>query len=69
LLYDDLYKLKDLVAEHFPKNLKGHKTALVTETGFIAGLAETYAGIAKELDVEVRVFSDLNSAKEWIKTA
>jgi hypothetical protein len=67
ILYDDFYKIKNLLAEHFPERIKGHKTAMVVETGFLSGIAESYADIAKELDVQVRVFSDLKSAKDWLK--
>ena len=66
-LYEHLYKLKDFVADHYPKDFKGHKTAIVVETGIQTGLAEEYTRIVENLPFEIKVFSDIRSAEDWIK--
>ena len=66
LLYDDLYKLKDIIEEHHPKNAKRNKTAIVVETGLQFGMADEFAKIAEDLPCEIRVFSDMQSAEDWI---
>lgn len=66
LTYDDFYKIRDLINEHYPKNVKRHKTALVVETGFQLGLAESFIEIGKELPFETKVFSKIQSAVDWV---
>lgn len=66
LVEEDLYKLKDLIKEHYPKNVKRNKTALVFETGLRFSLAEHYVEIVKELPFETMVFSDIRSAEDWV---
>ena len=66
LSYEDLYKLKDFVTVHYPKNFKGHKTAIVVETGFQSALSKIYAIITDVLPFEIKVFSDIQSAENWI---
>lgn len=65
--YDQLYKIRDVIAEHFPKSSKqNNKTAIVVKTGLQEGLADSYSKIVKDLPFEVGVFSDLKSAEDWI---
>ena len=66
ITYTDLYKIKDYVKNNFPKFSKVKKTAIVVETGMQRSLAELYAKMEAELKHEIRVFSELKSAEEWI---
>ena len=66
LAYEDMYKIRDLIKEHYPKNVKRNKTALVVETGFQLSLAESFIEIGKELPFETKVFSNIQSAQNWI---
>lgn len=67
LTTDDLYKLKEIIKENYPKNAGIHKTALVVETDLQKSLAETFIKIAAELPQEFKVFSNLRDAEDWIK--
>ena len=65
--FDHLYKIRDVLSEHFPKSSKpDNKTAIVVKTGFQDSIADSYTEIVKDLPFEARVFSDLQSAEEWI---
>jgi hypothetical protein len=64
--FTDLNKIKDLAGKFYPVNSNGTKTAIVTETGIQQSLAKMYSEIGKDLPREIRVFSVLKSAKEWI---
>jgi len=67
MTYEDLYKIKDFIMEHYPDNAKPDKrVALVAETGFDTAMATEYVGIVKGLPLEFKVFSDLKAAEEWI---
>ena len=66
MLYSDLQNIKNSVEQLHPKDSKAKKTAIVTETGLQHSLATLYADIGKNLPREIRVFSDLNSARDWI---
>ena len=66
--YTDLYTIKDLVEKTCSKNFAGAKTAIVAENGFQQSLGKLYSDICKDLGREIRVFSELESAKEWIVT-
>ena len=67
LSYDDLYKLRDIIKENYPKDVKINKTAIVVESGFQSSMAESFRQIAKDLPFELRVFSDFQPAEDWIK--
>ena len=67
ILYSDLYKVKDSVKELYPADSNGSKTAIVAETGIQQSLATLYSDIGKDLPREIKVFSDLKSAEDWIK--
>ena len=67
ITYADLYKIKEYVIKNFPQTSRVRKTAIVVETGMQKSIAELYAKMEKELPHEIRVFSDLKSAEEWIK--
>lgn len=65
--YDDLYKIRDVIAGHFPKGFKpDNKTAIVVKTGLQDSMAYLYAKIAESLPFETCVFSDFQSAEDWI---
>ncbi len=64
---DDLYKLKSIVKENYPKEAKIHKTALVVETASQKGLAESFAKIAEDLPQTFKVFSRLEDAENWVR--
>lgn len=66
ILYDDLYKIRNIIKEHYIKNVKQNKTAILAETGLQLGMAGEFAKIAKDLPCDIRVFSDMRSAKDWI---
>jgi hypothetical protein len=65
--YDDLYRLKDLIVEIYPQDVKINKTAIVVESGFQSRMAESFRQIAEDLPFEIRVFSDFQAAEEWVK--
>ena len=64
--FTDLNKIKDLAGKFYPIDSNGTKTAIVTETGIQQSLATMYSEIGKDLPREIRVFSILKTAKEWI---
>ena len=64
----DLYKIKSLVKENYPKDFKETKTAIVVKNDFQQTYATLYSDICKDLQREIRVFSELESAKNWIIT-
>jgi hypothetical protein len=66
-LYDDIYRLKEFVFKYYPRNQNMHKTAIVVESGFQAGIAKEYAKIVQDLPVEIEVFFDMEAAEKWIK--
>lgn len=65
--YGQLYNLRDIIAQHFPKSSKpNNKTAIVVKTGLQDSMADTYTKLIEDLPLEARVFSDLQSAEDWI---
>ena len=66
MAYTDLYTIKNLVEEICPKNSKDSKTAIVGENGLQQSLCTLYSDICKDLHREIRVFSDLKPAVNWI---
>ena len=64
--YTDLYTIKDLVEKICPKNSKGNKTAIVVKNDFQQTYGTLYSDIGKDLQREIRVFLELESAKDWI---
>lgn len=67
MLFTDLYSIKDSVKKLYPEGSTGKKTAIVTETGVQHSLATLYSDIGKDLPREIKVFSDIKSAEDWIK--
>jgi hypothetical protein len=67
MMFTDLYSIKDSVKKLYPEGSTGKKTAIVTKTGVQHSLATLYSDIGKDLPREIRVFSDIKSAKDWIK--
>ena len=64
--FADLHKIKNLVEKICPKNSKGTKTAIVVKNDFQQTYGKLYSDIGKDLQREIRVFSDLKSAENWI---
>ena len=67
MLYTDLHKIKESAEKLYPKDSKGTKTAIVADSGIQHSLAVLYSDIGKDLPREIRAFSDLKSAEDWIK--
>jgi len=65
--FDDLHKLRDIIKENYPKDVKINKTAIVVESGFQSSMAESFGQIAKDLPFEIKVFSDFQAAENWVK--
>ena len=67
LAYWDLYQIAEIVSKNYPRDAKpDRKVAIVVQTGLAKVLAKEYIKIVEDLPIKFRVFSDLNSAKEWI---
>ncbi len=67
ITYDDLYRIKGLLEENYPENVKlNKKAALVVAGGLHAAMATEYTKIAADFPVEFKVFSDLAAAEKWI---
>ena len=64
--YTDLQKIKNLVEKICPKNSKGTKTAIVVRSDLQKTYGILYSDICNDLQREIRVFSDLKSAENWI---
>jgi hypothetical protein len=67
ILYSDLNAIKDVAKRLHPEESNGRKTAIVTETGAQQALASIYSDVGKDLPREIKVFSDLKLAEDWIK--
>jgi hypothetical protein len=65
--YDDLHKLRDIIKENYPHDHKINKTAIVVESNFQSSMAESFRQVANDLPFEIRVFSDLQTAEDWVK--
>ena len=65
--YDDLYRLKELIKENYPKNVKINNTAIVIESGFQSKMAESFKQITEDLHFEIQVFFDFQAAEDWVK--
>jgi len=65
--YSDLKTLKGVAERLHPEESNGRKTAIVTETGSQQALASLYSDIGKNLPREIKIFSDLKLAEDWIK--
>jgi hypothetical protein len=67
LVYEDLYKLKDIIQKIYPENVKRNKTAIVVGSGLQSALAESFRQIADGLPFEIQIFTDFQAAEDWIK--
>jgi hypothetical protein len=67
LSHDDLYKLKGIIKENYPKDARINKTTIVVESGFQSRMAESFRQFSKDLPFEIQVFSDFQAAEDWIK--
>ena len=65
--YDDLSKLKDIIKDNYPKDVKINKIAIVVESGFQLKMAESFRQIGGDLPFEIQVFSDFQGAEDWVK--
>ena len=66
LSHDDLHKLRDIIKENYPTKARVIKTAIVVESGFQSNMAESFRQIAKDLPLEIRIFSDFQAAEDWV---
>jgi hypothetical protein len=64
---DQLIKLRDIIKDNYPKDVKIDKIAIVVESGFQSKMAESFRQIGGELPFEIRVFSDFQNAEIWVK--
>ena len=67
LTEDDLYKIRDVLKENYPKDSAINKTAIVVESGLQSNMAEAFSRIAEDMPHEFRVFSNLAEAVSWVK--
>ena len=63
----ELYKLRDIIKENYPKDVRINKTAIVVKSESQSKMAEFFRQIAEDLPFEIRVFSDFQSAEDWVK--
>lgn len=68
MAHTDLYKIKSLIKKNCPKDFKATKTAIVVKNDFQQTYAILYSDICKDWQHEIRVFTELESAKDWIAT-
>jgi len=68
MAHTDLYRIKSLVKRNCPKDRKATKTAIVVKNDFQQTYATLYSDICKDLQREIRIFTKLESAKDWIIT-
>jgi hypothetical protein len=66
LTIKDLYKIQDIISEHYPKVPRERKTAVVVESGFMSGLVNTFTELSNNLPFRLKVFDDLSSAEKWV---
>jgi len=67
LIYDELYKIREILCNNYPKNAKpDRKVAIVVQTGLHMALAKEYVKIVEDLPIKFQLFSDLSSAEEWV---
>jgi hypothetical protein len=65
--YDDLYRLKDFIKENYLKDVKISKAAIVVESDFQSRMAESFSRISEDLPFEIQIFSDFQTAEDWVK--
>jgi hypothetical protein len=65
-VYEDLFKLKDIIKECYPQKASRTKTAIVVETGVQFDMANAFLSIAEELPFQIKVFNDSDSAEKWV---
>jgi hypothetical protein len=66
MAYTDIYEIKDFAIKRCPNDLKGIRTAIVVRNCFQESLAALFCVICDDLPIEIRVFSEIESATEWI---
>ena len=64
--YADLHNLKEFIKKNYPEGATRSKTAIVVTSELHTSLAELFAQIAKDLPYEIRVFSDMQAAEDWV---
>ena len=64
---DDIYKLKEMIKEHYPQNARINKTAIVVESGLQVSLAELFIKITEDLPQQFKIFINLADAEKWVK--
>lgn len=66
IAYSDLNKIKLLVEKICPRFSKKARTALVVKNDFQQAVCMLYSDICKDLNQDIRVFTNFESAKDWI---
>jgi hypothetical protein len=66
LLYSDIHEIKKFVDEHYPKTATARKTAIVVDANLQQKLATEYRQIGTNLPREIKIFSDIKTARAWI---
>ena len=64
---DNLNKLKGVIKENYPQDVRINKTAIVVKSKQQTALAESFIKIAVDLPQTFKVFSNLSDAEDWVK--
>ena len=68
LIPDDFERVSELFRTNYSPHLNWNKTAIVTEPLFMKGLANKFVNqYRNKLPFKIRVFSDLQDARNWFK--
>ena len=62
----DLYEIKDIARKLCPRNCESTKTAIVAQSGIQKSLATLYSEICMDWPRDIKVFSDVESARDWV---
>ncbi len=63
---DELAALKDFSQKHYPRDITGHKTAVVSDDEITRALTRVYDTIGADLPVTFRAFSSVEKAVSWL---
>ena len=65
-LYSDLHEIKNFIKEHYPRKATSRKTAVVANNHRQLELVKDYIPIFEDLPREIKIFSDFESASNWV---
>lgn len=63
----DLKTLRDFIEENYPPDAKLNKTAIVIESEFQANMASAFKRLLADLPFDIRIFTDLQTAEQWVE--